>query len=107
MKKEFSRLEMLESALLESESLVKHPKTIKEMRTWKSPTNTITLSQEEIRQLRAKTHASQAVFAKALGVSSYTVQSWEHGYSKPSGAAARLLQLFRDLPAVRNRLLGV
>ena len=48
---------------------------------------------EEIKLIRAKTRASQAVFAAFLGVGNTTVAQWEQGLKKPSGAAARMLEL--------------
>jgi putative transcriptional regulator len=38
-------------------------------------------------------HISQAVFAAYLNASISTVQKWENGDKKPSGAAARLLSV--------------
>src|SRR5262249_13419334 len=42
---------------------------------------------------------SQAVFARLLNVSTRTIQSWEQGQRKPSQAALRLIQIFRQDPA--------
>jgi putative transcriptional regulator len=48
---------------------------------------------EMIRRLRENLHISQAVFAAYLNASISTVQKWENGDKKPSGAAARLLSV--------------
>lgn len=48
---------------------------------------------EMIRRLRESLHISQAVFAAYLNASISTVQKWENGDKKPSGAAARLLSV--------------
>ena len=48
---------------------------------------------ETIRRLRENLHVSQAVFAAYLNASTSTVQKWENGDKKPSGAAARLLSV--------------
>lgn len=48
---------------------------------------------EMIRRLRENLHVSQAVFAAYLNASTSTVQKWENGDKKPSGAAARLLSV--------------
>jgi putative transcriptional regulator len=48
---------------------------------------------EMIRRLRESLHISQAVFAAYLNASLSTVQKWENGDKKPSGAAARLLSV--------------
>lgn len=48
---------------------------------------------EAIRALRERLHVSQSVFAAYLNASVSTVQKWENGEKKPSGAALRLLSL--------------
>lgn len=48
---------------------------------------------EDIRRIRTACHVSQAVFAALLGIGKTTVQQWEQGQKKPSGAAQRLLDL--------------
>jgi len=52
-----------------------------------------TYTAETIRQLREKLHVSQGVFAAYLNSSLSTVQKWENGEKKPSGAALRLLSV--------------
>jgi len=52
-----------------------------------------TYSAAAIRQLREHFHVSQAVFAAYLNASVSTVQKWENGEKKPSGAALRLLSV--------------
>jgi putative transcriptional regulator len=47
----------------------------------------------DIRRVRAKTKASQAVFAAVLHVGPTTVAAWEQGTKKPSGPAVKLLDL--------------
>ena len=47
----------------------------------------------EIKRLRLKEKASQAVFAAYLNTSVSTVQKWEVGGKKPSGPALKLLDL--------------
>ena len=48
-------------------------------------------SPAEIQEIRGSLNASQAVFAKFLGVSVLTLQSWEQGTRKPSAMACRFL----------------
>jgi len=43
--------------------------------------------------IRNKTHVSQAVLAHILNIQTTTLQKWEMEINKPSGTAARLLQL--------------
>jgi putative transcriptional regulator len=47
----------------------------------------------EIKRLRLKEKASQAVFAAYLNTSVSTVQKWEIGEKKPSGPALKLLDI--------------
>lgn len=63
---------------------------------------------KQIKHLRENSlHVSQAVLANALGVSPRTVQAWEIGKNKPSGAAAKLLQLLERRPSIRKDLIAV
>ena len=48
---------------------------------------------DDIRRIRMANHVSQAVFAAVLGIGKTTVQQWEQGLKKPSGAARRLLDV--------------
>ena len=48
---------------------------------------------EGIRLLRERLRVSQAVFAAYLNASLSTVQKWENGDKRPSGAALRLLSV--------------
>lgn len=50
-----------------------------------------TISATEAKSAREKVGASQAVFAKFLGLSAQTIKAWEQGSRKPVGAANRLL----------------
>ncbi len=47
----------------------------------------------QIRRIRQKSHASQAVFAACLNTSPSTVQKWEIGGKKPNGPSLKLLNL--------------
>lgn len=51
------------------------------------------MSKQDVKRIRAKTHASQPVFASYLNVTPAAVKQWENGERKPGGASARLLQL--------------
>lgn len=51
------------------------------------------LSATQIKRLRMRNKASQAVFAAYLNTSASTVQKWEQGQKKPSGASLKLLNL--------------
>ena len=49
--------------------------------------------QSQVVQVRLNSGLSQAQFAAALGVSKRTLEQWEQGRRKPSGAAQRLLKI--------------
>lgn len=54
---------------------------------------------------RARTGLSQARFAAVLGVSARTLQEWEQGRRKPTGAARALLTIAAKRPKVFLELL--
>ncbi len=51
------------------------------------------LQPEEIRALRLRERASQAVFARHLNVTTGLVSQWERGEKHPQGASLKLLSL--------------
>jgi DNA-binding transcriptional regulator YiaG len=58
-----------------------------------------------VRRTRERLGASQAVFAKLVGVSKVLGQSWEQGARKPSKLARRLLdEINRDIERRRRRI---
>lgn len=58
------------------------------------------ISVSEVTQARAKSGLSQSQFAKLLGVSMRTLQEWEQGRRKPSGAAQALLTIAAKRPEI-------
>ena len=61
------------------------------------------LSAAQIRRIRKRNKASQAVFAAYLNTSPSTVQKWEQGQKKPNGPSLKLLNLVeqKGLEALR------
>jgi putative transcriptional regulator len=55
-----------------------------------------TLEPGKIRQIREDANVSQAVFAAILNTSISTVQKWEIGQKRPTGAALKLLHLVKE-----------
>ena len=51
------------------------------------------MTPEEIRELRTRENASQAVFARYLNVTTSLVSQWERGEKRPRGASLKLLTL--------------
>jgi putative transcriptional regulator len=54
------------------------------------------LSPAQIKRLRTRNKASQAVFAAYLNTSPSTVQKWEQGQKKPNGPSLKLLNLIEQ-----------
>lgn len=61
-------------------------------------------SGKEIKEIREKSHFTQAYLGEILGVSVKTIQAWEAETNKPSGAAKRMLQIIEKNPAVLEEL---
>ncbi|WP_395343777.1 helix-turn-helix domain-containing protein [Ningiella sp. W23] len=59
----------------------------------------------DVAKARLKTGLSQSQFALALQISSRTLQEWEQGRRKPSGAAKALIQIaFRHPEIIQEEL---
>ena len=54
------------------------------------------LSAVQIKRLRMRNKASQAVFAAYLNTSPSTVQKWEQGQKKPNGPSLKLLNIVQQ-----------
>ncbi len=65
-----------------------------------------TLEVSPIAAARQKIGLSQSEFAKMLGVSLRTLQEWEQGRRKPSGAAKSLITIAIKKPEVIKELLA-
>jgi putative transcriptional regulator len=57
-------------------------------------------ARSDVVRVRMKSGLSQAQFAAALGVSKRTLEQWEQGRRKPSGAAKQLLKIAERHPEV-------
>jgi putative transcriptional regulator len=57
------------------------------------PTPIKALEREAIKQIREKSHMSQATFALALNVTKILVSKWERGEVRPGGPSLKLLTL--------------
>ena len=51
------------------------------------------MTPKDIRELRLREYASQAVFARYLNVTTGLVSQWERGEKRPRGASLKLLTL--------------
>ena len=76
------------------------------LRTVEVPAPPPAIVAKDVTSLRTEAGMSQAVFARVLNVSTKTVQSWEQGDRKPSHAALRMLQVFRENPKLVFTVVG-
>lgn len=60
----------------------------------------ISITPEQIRNIRLKTNLSQSVFAKLLNVSLSSVRQWEQGQRVPTGATKVLFELLDKSPHI-------
>ena len=79
-------------------------KSIKEMKAGNAARAT-QIAPNEVASARLKTGLSQTQFAEALQISARTLQEWEQGRRKPSGAAKALIQIaFRHPEVIKEGL---
>jgi putative transcriptional regulator len=82
-------------------SAIEHAKgKRKDLRTTTLPRPPKEMSANQIAKLRNQLNVSQAVFARYLNISPKTVQSWEQGQGKPSGASLKLLTIAMKNPEI-------
>lgn len=77
-----------------------------DLRTTVLPAPPEPMQPADVRRLRERVGASQAVFAMALNVSTKTVQAWESGARVPDGGNLKLLRLGESHPDVVFQGLG-
>lgn len=93
--------EQFERLLKSTKQAVEHAEGKRsDLRTTVLPQPPKALNSREIVALREGLHFSQSVFARHLNVSVKTVQSWEQGLGKPSGATLKLLSLISKRPRI-------
>ena len=79
-------------------------KSVKEMKAGNA-TRVTQIAPNEVASARLKTGLSQIQFAEALQISARTLQEWEQGRRKPSGAAKALIQIaFRHPEIIKEGL---
>jgi len=87
------------SELLESvHEALEHSQGKRHLKTTVLPPPPRPMDAQDVRDLRSRLDASQAVFASYLNVSTKLVQAWEAGRRRPDGAALRLLRLAEKAP---------
>lgn len=73
--------------------------SVREMKAGKAA-RTTDVTPNPVALARHRTGLSQAQFAKALHISARTLQEWEQGRRKPTGAAEALIQIAARHPEV-------
>jgi putative transcriptional regulator len=109
MKDKSTRLPVADRIRKGLEQAIRHAKgeiTLKTT-TLEMPDKPPEVNAEVLTKLRLKNGMSQSVFAQVLNVSTKKVQSWEQGQRKPSQAALRLIQVFRQDPSALLEIVGM
>ena len=86
--------------LASAKEALEHAEGKRDLRTTVLPPSPRPMRAREIRILRRKMSASQAVFARYLNVSTKLVQAWEGERRSPDGPALLLLRLAQANPAI-------
>ena len=98
-KKSETKNEFFEEMKAGLQAAIEHAKGKRnDMRTTTLPRPPKELSAKEIVQVRTQLNVSQAVFARYLNISTKTVQAWEQGQGRPSGASLKLLAIAKKNP---------
>src|SRR3972149_8237733 len=90
--------------LASAKEALEHAQGKRSLRTTTLPLPPAPLNGRAVRRLRAALHASQAVFARYLNVSTKLVQAWEANRRNPEGPALVLLHIVAEQPAVLERV---
>lgn len=93
-----SEFEALMGAL--DEVVEHHAGRKRDLRTTIVPVPPSPITASEVRKLRERVRASQALFARVLNVKPSTVQAWESGYRSPDGGNLKLLRLGEEHPEI-------
>lgn len=89
---------MFAELLASANEALEHARGRRDLRTTVLPRAPEPMNARDVRRLRLRFNASQAVFASYLNVSTKLVQAWEAGRRTPEGAALRLLRLAERAP---------
>lgn len=89
---------LFDDLMTSAREALQHAQGKRALRTTVLPEPPESMTAADIRTIRDRVHASQAVFAHYLNVSTKLVQAWESGRRSPEGAALRLLRLGENHP---------
>jgi putative transcriptional regulator len=89
---------LFDELLKSAHEALEHARGRRDLKTTVLPAPPEPMRSRDVRRLRSRLEASQAVFARYLNVSTKLVQAWEADRRAPSGAALRLLRLAERAP---------
>ena len=92
--------EMFTELLGSAHEALEHAQGKRSLRTTTLPLPPKPLNGRAVKRVRASLHASQAVFARFLNVSTKLVQAWEANRRTPEGPALVLLHIAASQPGV-------
>lgn len=92
--------EMFSELLGSAYEALEHAQGKRSLRTTTLPLPPKSLNGRGVKRVRASLHASQAVFARYLNVSTKLVQAWEANRRTPDGPALVLLHIAARQPQV-------
>ena len=94
------KTEMFTELLGSAHEALAHAQGKRSLRTTTLPLPPKSLNGRAVKRVRASLHASQAVFARYLNVSTKLVQAWEANRRTPEGPALVLLHIAARQPDV-------
>ena len=90
--------------LTSANEALEHAEGKRNLRTTTLPLPPKSLNGRAVKRVRASLHASQAVFARYLNVSTKLVQAWEANRRTPEGPALVLLHIAARQPQLIERV---
>jgi len=97
---------MFDELMKSANEALQHAQGKRSLRTTSLPLPPRPMSAVAVKKVRASLHASQAVFARWLNVSTKLVQAWEADRRQPDGPALVLLHIAARQPSVIDSVLA-
>lgn len=97
--------EMFDELMASAGEALEHAQGKRSLKTTSLPPPPKPMSAKAVKRVRASLHASQAVFARYLNVSTKLVQAWEASRRRPDGPALVLLHIAARQPRVIEKAL--
>jgi len=99
-----SKKNLFNDLMLSLEEARAHDEGKLTLKSIRIPRTSLSISSDEIIDLRKNLGLSQGVFAAFLRTNKRTYQRWEQGVSKPNDQAIALLKLVNREPAILNQI---